>query len=460
MDHSTLRRRLASSGIVAVALGTRVLALLVLCLLAWAAAPKLIGWIPTTVVSGSMEPRILTGDIIVSMPIEGSDVVPGQVVLADDPSREESLLLHRVVEREADGLRLQGDANRQPDRRLVVDSDVHGLGFLRVPFVGLPVVWMHEGRWDLLALVVAAASAVGFGIVSTRRLLVDPDGARQDGSQSGRRRLGGLAPVAGITVAGVLAIAAVLPTAGAAWSASADTRGSLLTSGGFSCLGQPLGDPDFRLDFSEAEGTEVINTGSGPGTASLSGTAERTVGTCGDSPYVHLDGQAGQVVTMPQLPPQSTFSLEGWFRTTDPQGKILGFGNAQTAASGAHDRHVYVGSDGRLVFGTWDGRGPQVVSTDESVTDGQWHHVLATMSPTEGMTLYLDGDLVGRNPSTTLQSYAGYWRIGFDTITSNWPAAPASAWFSGDLDGIGIHSRVLTADEAHEHAAAGRGGTS
>ena len=73
MEPSSARRRIVSSGIVVVALGARVLALLALCLLAWAAVPKLVGWVPTTVASGSMEPRIMTGDVVVSMPIDGSD---------------------------------------------------------------------------------------------------------------------------------------------------------------------------------------------------------------------------------------------------------------------------------------------------------------------------------------------------------------------------------------------------
>ena len=39
------------------------------------------GWVPTTVASGSMEPRIRTGDVVVSMPIDGADAAAGQVVL-------------------------------------------------------------------------------------------------------------------------------------------------------------------------------------------------------------------------------------------------------------------------------------------------------------------------------------------------------------------------------------------
>lgn len=450
MEPSSARRRIVSSGIVVVALGARVLALLALCLLAWAAVPKLVGWIPTTVASGSMEPRVLAGDVVVSMPIDGSDAAAGQVVLVDDPGEDDALLLHRVVEREAEGLRLKGDANRQPDRQLVQDEAVRGVGVLRVPYIGLPVVWANEGAWVPLALSAALAAATLGAIAATRRYLVED---RDATAPIGRVRR--VAPIGGAALAGVLAIVSVLPTAGASWQGFAGAADNRLGAGSFSCLGQPLGSPEFRLDFSEADGIAVVNSGSGSGIAQLSGTAERIGGSCGDSPFVRLDGQAGQVVTMPQLPQQTTFTLETWFRTTEPQGKLIGFGNAQTVASTSHDRHLYVDRNGRLVFGTWSGS-PQTIVTPDAVTDGRWHHVMATMSTTEGMRLYLDGALVGTNSNTVLQSYRGYWRIGHDTIASTWPGAPSSAWFAGDLDGVGIHSRVLSAEEAAEHAAVGR----
>ncbi|MET3511311.1 signal peptidase I [Plantibacter flavus] len=451
MEPSSARRRIVSSSIVVVALGARVLALLALCLLAWAAVPKLVGWIPTTVASGSMEPRILTGDVVVSAPLDGADAAAGQVVLVDDPAKDDTYLLHRVVERTSAGLRLQGDANRQPDRQLVDDQNVHGLGILRVPFIGLPIVWAHEGRWAELAVVAAAAAATGCAILWTRRFLVD-----ERGRESSPGRLRAMAPAGGVALAGVLAIAAVMPTAGASWTSSAVSSGNRLGTGVFACLGQSLGSPLIRLDFSEAGGPGLVDSGSGGGAASLSGTAERIDGTCGDSPYLRLDGLAGQVVTSPRLPQPTTFSVEAWFRTTAPQGKLIGFGNAQSGASSAHDRHVYVGSDGRLVFGTWDGSGPQTITTSRAVTDGAWHHVVATMSATDGMALYLDGELVGTHPNTTLQNYSGYWRVGYDTISGLWPSSPSSPWFAGDLDGVGVYDRALSAFEAAEHASSPR----
>lgn len=449
MHRSSPHRRLASAGIVTVALTARVLALLVLCLLAWAAVPKLIGWIPTTVASGSMEPRIMTGDVVVSMPLDGADATPGQVVLVDDPAKDDTYLLHRIVERTDEGLVLQGDANRQPDRLPVDDAAVHGLGFLRVPYIGLPVVWASEGHWDRLAILGGITLAVGLAIVRTGRSL------GQDAPPVEPGRLRKLAPAGGVALAGLLAFAAVVPTAGATWTGSASSSGNQLDAGRFTCLGTPLGSPEMWFDFNEPSGTALVNAGSGPGYAFISDEAVRVDGGCGDSPFARLDGTGAQVATMPLVSSPKAFTLEVWFRTTRAQGKLLGFGVAQTVGSWKGDRHLYIGPDGRLVFGVQAGA-PEVVTSPDAVTDGEWHHVAATMSTTSGMELYLDGELVGSNPNTASTDYPGYWRIGFDDVTAGWPNAPTSPWFGGDLDDVGVHLRALSAEEVAEHAAAGR----
>lgn len=451
MNDTSLRQRLWPQVLTVVALGARVLALLALCLLAWAAVPRLAGWMPTTVASGSMEPRILTGDVVVSMPIDGKDVSSGQVMLVDDPATDGSLLLHRLVEREAGGLRLQGDANRQPDRLLVDDAAVRGVAVLRVPFIGLPTVWARAGDWVPLALTGLLAVGVGGAVLGTRRLLDEEGGAR-----SPQHPLRAALPIAGAALAAALAVSSVLPTAGATWAASTEAAGNRLAAGTFSCFNAPLSAPVIQFDFNEPAGTEVINHGTGPWAASLGSEASRVAGGCGDSPFVRLDGSSRTQITMnmPAVAPLA-FSLEGWFRTSQAQGEVLGFGNQNGAGSAVSDRHVYIGPDGHLNFGILN-TGVHAITTAESVADGAWHHVAATSSPETGMALYLDGDLVGTDPAALTGEMLGYWRIGFDEVPADWPNAPTSSWFVGDLDTIAISHQVLSATEAHDHSAAGR----
>lgn len=127
----------------------------------WAGAPALLGWHPTTVVTGSMEPKIHPGDVISARPVSIGQVRPGMVLLVDDPDHRERLRLHRLVRFSGDGsLVLRGDANPGEDSSHVDPRAVRGVGSLRVPYVALPILWIHENAWFKLAALVAAVLAL------------------------------------------------------------------------------------------------------------------------------------------------------------------------------------------------------------------------------------------------------------------------------------------------------------
>ncbi len=127
----------------------------------WAAVPAVVGWQPTTVVTASMAPRLVPGDVVVSRPVPAPEVVPGRVLLADDPDQAGHLRLHRYVETGADGtIVTKGDANPAADSTPLDRSAVHGVGYLRVPFIGTPVLWAHEGRWGAVAAAAAALAGL------------------------------------------------------------------------------------------------------------------------------------------------------------------------------------------------------------------------------------------------------------------------------------------------------------
>lgn len=126
----------------------------------WAAAPAAIGWQPTTVMSGSMEPRLRPGDVVVSRPVDAAQIREGRVLLADDPDQHGHLRMHRYVdEGPARTIITKGDANPQADSTPLHRSAVHGVGYLRIPYVASPVLWLRTGEWPLLA--VAALGFVG-----------------------------------------------------------------------------------------------------------------------------------------------------------------------------------------------------------------------------------------------------------------------------------------------------------
>jgi signal peptidase len=150
---------------VRIILGTaaRGLIMTLLGLALWAAAPAVIGWHPTTVMTGSMEPRLAPGDVVVSRPVAPSQLRLGQVILYDDPDQVGELRLHRIhAVRSGNMLITKGDANPQADSTPISRSVVHGVAFIRVPYIGLPIVWLRDGQWHRLVLLVLALTVIAW----------------------------------------------------------------------------------------------------------------------------------------------------------------------------------------------------------------------------------------------------------------------------------------------------------
>lgn len=162
------------------------------------------------------------------------------------------------------------------------------------------------------------------------------------------------------------------------------------------------------------------------------------------------------LATRASNPAPNTFSTQLWFKTTSTSGgKLIGYGNAQTGNSGSYDRHVWMGNDGRVHFGTWVGSAA-TVSSSTSYNDGEWHQMTASLGE-GGMALYIDGlPVAERTDVTAGQDYSGYWRIGGDNM-SGWPDAPSSNNFTGDLDEVAIYPKVLSAKTVlAQYTASGR----
>jgi hypothetical protein len=152
---------------------------------------------------------------------------------------------------------------------------------------------------------------------------------------------------------------------------------------------------------------------------------------------------SGRIASNVRVDVGAEFSTELWFTTTTGRGgKLIGYGDASSGNSGSYDRHLYMRNDGRLVFGVYPGE-VRTVQSPRSYSDGQWHHAVATLS-SEGQKLYVDGELVASDASTTsAQAYRGYWRIGGDNL-SGWTDRPSSDYFSGSIDEVAVYDRAPT----------------
>ncbi len=128
----------------------------------WSVVPILAGMQAHVIVSGSMEPSIASGDIVLTEDVDPAAVRPGMVLLFHDPAFPGRLLMHRVTKVNGDGTVVtRGDANRTDDSTAVSMTAAEGIGRLRIPYVGLPMYWRTLGdfpRLGALAVFIALAS--------------------------------------------------------------------------------------------------------------------------------------------------------------------------------------------------------------------------------------------------------------------------------------------------------------
>jgi len=449
----------------------------VLLLALWASLPAALGWPVTTVVSDSMAPGIRTGDVVAAMPVGPDDLEAGRVLLVEDPDHRDRLRLHRLERIEPDGgLRLRGDANPTADRTAVEPAAVLGVGVLRFPWIGLPGVWIRGGDWTslLLASVVTAVLVVAGradrDIVAgrpcrtcgtPRRDLHSPVVA-EPRTATVTTPTSTTAPVAVFTAAAITLtlLAGAGAGAGAGFSGSTGTA-SAIGTGGFGCFHQPAPGTSLAWDFAEKNGPQVVDSsGSGADGAFTPAAAARVDADCATNPYATFwteDGAEGWAVTDTAVDAPNAFTIEVWFRTRDTDGgRVFGFGSDRSAASQYRDRHLYIGSDGVLRFGV-EGSGSQfkfTLGSTSTVTDGEWHHAVATFQ-SRSMAFWVDGRLQGtRSDAVTLRQYSGHWRAGRQTL-AGWPNA-GDYVYTGDVDTVRVHERVLDAAAITRAFQAGR----
>ena len=131
-------------------------------LVLWASVvPAVQGWSPVAIVSGSMAPRIDSGDIVLAAPYDGEPLDAGAVIVFDNLATGTGTMTHRVVATTPTGDYVtRGDANGRIDSTPVPPDAIHGVGRILVPTIGTPLVWADHHQWPrfMAAAIIALAA--------------------------------------------------------------------------------------------------------------------------------------------------------------------------------------------------------------------------------------------------------------------------------------------------------------
>lgn len=115
-----------------------------------------------TVLSGSMEPVIKTGSIVVAKTFNNYKI--GDIITFELSSASKTPTTHRIVEIEViDGNPLyttKGDANNASDRQGVLNNQIVGKVVLNIPFLGYAVNFVKKPIGFLLIIIVPAGMII------------------------------------------------------------------------------------------------------------------------------------------------------------------------------------------------------------------------------------------------------------------------------------------------------------
>jgi signal peptidase len=140
-------------------LATAVLAIAVL-------VPRMAGATPYVILTGSMEPQMPPGTLVVVRSVDPGAITTGSVITYQLESGNPTVVTHRVrsVGLDAAGewrFVTQGDANNDPDPRQVMPVQIKGERWYYVPYLGY-VTSVTTGQQHQIALVVVVVGLLGY----------------------------------------------------------------------------------------------------------------------------------------------------------------------------------------------------------------------------------------------------------------------------------------------------------
>ena len=174
-------------------------------------------------------------------------------------------------------------------------------------------------------------------------------------------------------------------------------------------------------------------SGSGTTWTDLSGQGNNATLTDGptynsaDGGYIEFDGTDDYGYSPSFTSDNRTYTIEVWFKTSTASGKsFIAVNNSTTGSVSNYDRMIYIGTDGKLRFGHYDGS--VEVTTDTITTnDNNWHHAVGTWDG-GNLKLYRDNNLVSTNSGANASTDNGtrYWIIA-GRRNAGWPSGSSSS---------------------------------
>jgi signal peptidase I len=381
--------------------------------------PMLFGLSGSVVQSGSMEPHISRGDVVLSRALPANARPPiGRVITFRAPvgSATSGFVLHRLVAANDNGsLVTRGDANANPDSTPLDRRNIISQARLLIPWIGLPSIWVATGAvlplglWLLLtlgALVIGALDRV-----LRRPPAEDPpeDSESPSGPDPESCEAAPVALPQGESIPARLTPRRASLTARirVATGPAAVALVALLTAGALATA--PLGQASAAFSATTSSAGNTWGTAHPATRLAFPTDPSDSAGgiAFGTQPVVVVQDAAGNTVTTSNAP--VTLSI------TTPGGATLTCtANPMAASSGtATFSGCKVDKVGTYTLTATSGALTSAVSTSFTITPGSATKLGFTASPSSSN----GGTVFGTQPSVTVQDAGGNTTTGTDSVT-------------------------------------------
>jgi hypothetical protein len=207
---------------------------------------------------------------------------------------------------------------------------------------------------------------------------------------------------------------------------------------------------DSLIGFNEGYGITVHDSeGSASGT--ITNAVWKPQSECLSGSCLYFDGSGDYVSfgdeSSYDFAAAANWTIDFWFRTGDiTSGTRVMVGKYRgDDVEGGYK--IYMSSDGKVNFGVDDDNswGPDDIATSQNAYDDNlWHHLEAVKAGTTSLTLYMDGNRVGSDPSIQATGTL----VNDDSFTLGRESDVSSNYYTGFLDELKVHvTTARTADQ-------------
>ncbi len=132
------------------------------------------GWRTDNLSSGSMEPELKSGDLVVTRPVAPEAVEVGDIIAFYSSDAHENLVSHRVVSIERNpsiSFLTQGDAYDAPDPYLIPARNLVGRVFFHIPLLGRMVAFMKITPGFLVTMIIPGLTIIATCLIVLRKTI-------------------------------------------------------------------------------------------------------------------------------------------------------------------------------------------------------------------------------------------------------------------------------------------------